>query len=218
MAQDIFTASGSWEAPAGVTSVDVECWGAGACGGSGETRKGGGGGAYSKKLSISVTPGNSYTVVVGQSGTPVKNAEGANGGDSYFIDVSTVLAKGGGGNGIGGQASSGVGDIKYSGGNGKTTTTNEFGGGGGAGDSANGTSSSSIYGGAGGSNYGGAGGRFNGFAGSNLGGGGGVAHLSTVFGGLGGRGEVRINYSDVTAPTVTTPHRRSHSHGNPRRH
>ena len=39
-----FTSSGSWTAPAGVTSVTVECWGGGGGGGGKTTGKGGDGG------------------------------------------------------------------------------------------------------------------------------------------------------------------------------
>src|SRR5215472_12827839 len=66
-----FTTAGTflWTCPAGVTSVQAECWGAGGAGGSGmgntTTGGGGGGGAYSKANAISVTPGTQYTVIVG---------------------------------------------------------------------------------------------------------------------------------------------------------
>ncbi|MCX6290301.1 MAG: hypothetical protein NT126_00885 [Bacteroidetes bacterium] len=53
-----FSATGSFVAPAGVTAVTVECWGAGGAGGgnasSSGTGGGGGGGAYRKTLSVPV--------------------------------------------------------------------------------------------------------------------------------------------------------------------
>jgi hypothetical protein len=44
MAVETFTSSGNWNVPAGVTSVDVECWGAGGQGGGAGSNYGGGGG------------------------------------------------------------------------------------------------------------------------------------------------------------------------------
>jgi hypothetical protein len=61
---ETFNASTTWTAPVGVTSVEVECWGAGGSGGSSannDSSGGGGGGAYSRSLSIVVVPGNNYT-------------------------------------------------------------------------------------------------------------------------------------------------------------
>lgn len=143
---ETFTSSTTWTCPSGVTSVDAECWGGGGDGGgySGTYGGGGGGGgAYSKKTSISVTPSSEYTVTVG--GAP---------GDSWFIDTSTVLAKGGvtgtdgGAGGAGGAAASGVGDTKYSGGAGAARqTTNGGGGGSSAGTGANGANASGSTGG-----------------------------------------------------------------------
>jgi parallel beta-helix repeat protein len=154
---ETFNTSGSWVAPANVTSVTVEVWGGGGKGGSitsgyGEDEGGGGGGgAYSKKANIPVTPGNSYSYVVGAGSTSESP-----GGDSYFIDTSTVLAKGGysvlnnSSNGAnGGLAASGVGDTRYSGGNGAGgSSSNNRGGGGGssAGTDANGTNATNQNG------------------------------------------------------------------------
>lgn len=79
--QQAYTTPGtySWVAPAGVTSVSVVAVGAGSSNGI----QAGAGGGLGWKNNISVTPGNSYTVVVGGSGT-----------DSYFINTSTVAGKG----------------------------------------------------------------------------------------------------------------------------
>ena len=128
---DTYASSTSWTAPAGVTSVDVEAWGAGAggdpCDSTTRGGPGGGGGAYSEKVGISVTPGNSYTVTVGIGGDDGLNGPdfcntGSSlptaGGDSIFQASTTVLAKGGSipsgsTGGVGGAAASGVGDTKF---------------------------------------------------------------------------------------------------------
>ena len=116
-----FTSSGSWQAPAGVTQVTVECWGGGGGGGGPSTNRtassGGGGGAYSKKT-VSVTGGNSYSYTVGGGGAGGNGGNGSAGGDTYWVNTSTVLAKGGSGGsattpgGAGGAAASGVGETK----------------------------------------------------------------------------------------------------------
>lgn len=171
-AQDVITASGTWTAPAGVTSVTVEVWGGGGAGGGNSTTVdgggGGGGGGYSMAV-IAVTPGNNYTVVVGAGGTGVTGGNGNNGGQSYFIDAATVMANGGAGGavpvdgngdgntegGIGGAGgAAGVGTTTFTGGNGGTGRDNNTGrggpGGSSAGTAANGTSGPAPYSGGGG--------------------------------------------------------------------
>ena len=104
--QQLFTSTGSqsWTAPAGVTSVCVVCVGGGGGGmyynnsNSGHTyaMSGGGGGALAWANDIPVTPGQSYTVVVGVAGTQGAYSAGSTaGGSSYFISTSNVLASGG---------------------------------------------------------------------------------------------------------------------------
>jgi hypothetical protein len=86
------TSGSTWTAPAGVTQITIEAWGGGGKGGtrtSNGNAGGGGGGAYSKKV-VSVIPGNSYNLSVGSGSSTT-----AAGGDSWFIDTTTVLAKGG---------------------------------------------------------------------------------------------------------------------------
>ena len=130
-ADAIFTTSGTWTCPNGLSSVQVQCWGGGGAGGgvtvNSSSGGGGGGGAYSSNT-ISVTPGNIYTVTVGAGGaytvtvpTSGSAGTGTNGGDSWFGSTSTILAKGGGGGanaigngghgagGSGGAAAAGVG-------------------------------------------------------------------------------------------------------------
>src|SRR5690606_11223133 len=80
----------TFTAPAGVTSITVEAWGAGG-GGSSITNfgggGGGGGGAYASSV-IPVTPGTSYNIVVGAGG----NANSL-GGYSEFRNSSSTLVK-----------------------------------------------------------------------------------------------------------------------------
>ena len=97
--QSAYTTAGtfSWVAPSGVTSVSVVAIGGGGGSLNGSPNyNGGGGGGLGYKNNLTVVPGSSYTVVVGAGGS------GAAGGDSYFIDTSTVKG-GAGGIGSGGS-------------------------------------------------------------------------------------------------------------------
>ena len=107
--------SSTWTCPTGVTSIQVECWGAGGAGGSASTatagtRSGGGGGAGSYvKKTIAVLPGTTYNVIVGQGGykgrTEYTNGYYGNlGGRSEFSGegIAALVASGGtGGTGAG---------------------------------------------------------------------------------------------------------------------
>ncbi|MBU0681188.1 MAG: LamG domain-containing protein [Proteobacteria bacterium] len=225
-----FTSSGTWTAPAGVTSVTVEAWGGGGGGGGNPTNQdgagGGGGGAYSRTTTIAVIPGNTYTVTVGAGGTGGAGTGGA-GGDSWFSTIATILAKGGTGglapvagaggvSGLGGSASSGIGTTKYSGGNGGTGRNSNQGrggpGGSSAGTAANGTNGPATWttataaapptgGGIGGN--GGNANSENGFAPvSGYGGGGGGGAERAVIGGDGAGGLVTITYPLSLPPVI----------------
>lgn len=79
-----FTSSSSWTAPAGVTSIGVECYGGGGGGGGTDTTAssaggGGGGGGYAQGI-VSVTPGNTYSFTVGAGG-----AGGTGSGAQQFV-------------------------------------------------------------------------------------------------------------------------------------
>ena len=80
----VLTSGTSWTVPTGVTSVDVECWGAG--GGShyqGGTFTGAGGGAYSATTGVAVTAGASITIGIGAAGiadTIGSSSSGTSGG------------------------------------------------------------------------------------------------------------------------------------------
>lgn len=130
---------------------------------------GGGGGAYSRAENASLTPGGSVTVTVGNGGAGGTVGPGGDGGDTSLVDGATtiVLAKGGKGatnnsvGGLGGATASGVGSVKYAGGQGGSTVGVSFSGGGGGGGAA------------GPNGEGGKGGNTTNGAGSGSGGGGG---------------------------------------------
>ena len=84
----LFTSSGTWVCPAGVTKVLVTMSGGGAGGSGGYYNMSGGGGSgaeTAKRIGIDVTPGNSYTITVGAAGTGgVGWNDGTDGGYSQF--------------------------------------------------------------------------------------------------------------------------------------
>lgn len=176
-----FSSSDNWTVPAGVTSITIECIGGGGAGGhvqgSGlyfRCAGGGGGGAYAKST-VSVTPGTSLSVTVGQGGHAWStDGNQVHGGDSYVMSGSTVLVKAVGGKTVkgknnesgaaGGQYTECIGTTRYSGGNGGnghhiTPDLDRPGGGGGAaGSGGNGKNGGEMTGGAATANYGGKGG------------------------------------------------------------
>lgn len=165
--QQAYTTAGtySWTAPTGVTSVCVVAVGGGGANGVGGNGAGGGGG-LGWINNYAVTPGSSYTVVVGARGT------GDNGGsDSYF--VSTSVVRGGGGGGSGNAGSNGG------------TYTGTGGGNGGAGGQGGGNGAG---GGGGAGGYAGNGGSGGTSGGGYGGGGGGVGILGQGANGAGGTG------------------------------
>lgn len=94
------TSSGNLEVPAGVSSLSVQCWGAGG-GGSNNTLSaagGGGGGAFSQgTVTVGTDKDNirmSYTVGAGGTGGLSANINGLAGGTTVF---STISANGGAG-------------------------------------------------------------------------------------------------------------------------
>lgn len=137
-----------WTVPKDVTSISMVAVGSGGGGGGTDftsSRAGGGGGALSYSNAVSATPGEVLTVVVGVYGFAGANgADGTAGGDASVSRGGTtlLLAKGGSGGGIndgyGGAASSGVGSVKYSGGDSYGSTDIGNGGGGAAGYAGNG--------------------------------------------------------------------------------
>lgn len=181
-------ANGTYTVPAGVTSITVECWGAGGGGGGAKITSnctqagggGGGGGAYAKTV-YAVTPGQTITVSNGVGGTAGSNApgNGGAGGSSSVIysvgPVTVTLAAGGGGGasdlnaggsgpgGAGGTTAASTGSTKFAGGTGDygiySPAYGGGGGGGSGGTTAAGANGAEQVGGAGGASGGGNGGN-----------------------------------------------------------
>lgn len=223
-----FTTSGTWTCPAGVTSIQVEAYGAGGGGGYGGTTVnkqgggGGGGGGYSKNTSITVIPGTTYTITVGTAGaggstSTGATANGGNGGNTTAtFGSTTITANGGtGGKGYNNTPTGGAGGTgsNFNGGAGGLGDATGSGGGGGcAGTTSNGgiggsrpTSSAAGTAGTGGTiaGPGGAGSTNNtatgGTPASNYGGGGGGGTRNSS-GGAGKGGYMLLSY---TCPTYT---------------
>ena len=95
-----FLSSTIWTPPAGVTSIQVQAWGAGGDGefglSNGTGGGGGGGGEYASEPSVAVTPGRTYQVTVGQP-----NGSGTVAGSSVFTGDSLTVTANGGGNSLG---------------------------------------------------------------------------------------------------------------------
>ena len=191
-----------WTCPTGVTSANIECWGAGGGGGGGGSQGGtsGGGGEFAEEPFFTVVPGAVYAVVVGQGGNgAATNNSGGNGGSTTFQNQqgggSSVTANGGAGGsgGLGGNGGTGSSNtIHFDGGDGANASGNTGGAGGAgsagpSGEGNNGNQSSSSSGASGasavsGGGAGGAGGNSatNGTNGGSPGGAGGGAGANTV--------------------------------------
>src|SRR5690554_5218045 len=219
-----------WVAPAGITAVEVEAWGAGGRGGQRSNNGrggGGGGGAYSRGL-IPVTPGQTYYINVGAGSTNTSvggsswfNATiAAPGSDDFVLAVGGNSAPNNDNSGAtGGSLTSGYGNQeKRSGGNGANSTGSSTGGGGASagsgangGNAVNGTGGTAPLGGGGGNGANGHNNNnTNGSAGAIPGGGGSGAgrgnNGGTRLGGAGANGQVIVHtfYNVVVQKTVST--------------
>lgn len=216
----------NWLCPAAVTSVLVECWGAGAAGAAGSG--GGGAGGYSSST-VTVVPGTTYLLSVGaggQANTGTTSADNAarNGGPSWFGDSSAtgisnalVAASGGispvtgtAGGGNGGDNSGCPGTVQYPGGNGGHAPGGGGGGGGGcAGASGSGSHGRPPAGNAGGAAWCGAGqggsGNGQGGAGGNGSAAPGTPAQGTAPGGGGGGGFCGTYFQYAAQPAQATP-------------
>lgn len=222
MANNTFITAGanSWTAPVGVIEIDsVECWGGGGGAGGGYTGAnaggGGGGGAYASNNNITVSPGTSYSLYVGNFGAGGSgSANGSNGTASWFnngtanvcladFGVRGIRGRNSGTGGAGGAIANSTGSLRYQGGAGATRSSATGGGGGSsAGTGANGANGAVPAGGtapAGGGSGGNGGGA--GVAGNNgvqPGGGGGGGGNASADGGDGAVGKVIVTWSKVT--------------------
>jgi hypothetical protein len=213
----IFTTSGTWKCPNGVTSINVDAYGAGGGGGrGGGTSKygggGGGGGAFKRSTSVAVTPGTTYTITIGTGGAGGTTAtDGQAGGvTTANFDAISVTANGGNGgmnNVNGGNGGAGGGGGTRNGGNGANGTNGSGSGGGGGcgGTASNGTNGTVITGGTGGGGMAGNGGNGqsgnsgSGVTGFDYGGGGGGSTRNTN--GMPGAGGYMV--ITFTCPTIT---------------
>jgi len=187
------TAAGTytWTCPAGVTSLLMQCWGAGAGGGGGTSAKGGeggGGGEYFSCPAYPVTPGQIYSYTVGAGGSGGTTGNPGQPGTASSFDLGSALggisANGGnagsnligGSGGTGGSAPSGLSSNGQDGGIGGGDGTQSTGGCGGGGSAGNADD------GGDGATSGGSGGALGGLAGSIGGGAGGAGGNAGVSG------------------------------------
>lgn len=196
--QQIFTGSGTFTIPTGVTAVKATVIAAGGAGGGaqaaiGAAGTGGGAGGCGIKWLSGLTPGNTITVTVGTGGTGVANGTG-NAGTASSISsgtqtITTVSTNAGGGGGANNNVQAGAaaagtgGDLNFGGGQGGWGNSNNVGGPG----------SNSIFGGGGGGGLAGAGGAAN--APGAGGGGAGGNSGSTQPGGAGANGIVIFEWA-----------------------
>jgi hypothetical protein len=181
--------SGNWTAPAGVTSVKVECWG--------------GGGEYAAEATFAVTPGNSYAYAVGAGGTAVSGGANGHAGAATTFGGAITAHGGTGGNpgdvGVGGSGSTNT--THFNGGIGGLSVIAFGAGGAGSGgfiSAGNNATDNSQAGavavaGGGGGGTGGTSSKAGTVGGSPGGGGGGAGSQGTS--GAGGGGRVAITYT-----------------------
>lgn len=204
----VFTASGTFTVPIGVTELIV-CMCGGGGGGSGYYSGAGGGGAGAIGFTIPVTPGSNMGVTIGAGGIGYSNNPGGAGGNSVFGGHTAIGAGGGGYN----DDNTGAGGAKsYTGGNGVRQEGYNIAGGNatGCGGTISGgagyISTSDGHGAPGGGGGFGVGANGKGkdtggpYPGGPGGGGGSGQHRHsskyvTNYGGVGGRGEVRISWA-----------------------
>lgn len=211
--------SGNWVAPAGVTSVVVECWGGGGGGqggvaipSGGPGSDGGGGGEYAAQT-VTVVPGNTYPYAVGSGGTAgaSNGGFGSSGGNTTF-NTTTVVAHGALGGGFGSSGGTGsTNTTHHNGGGGFSGLLAGVGGGGGGsgGTATAGNNASSATGGAAvpGGGPGGNGRNSDGVGSapiSSPGGGGGGGRGSTNTGGAGANGRIALTYTSGTPQLIAS--------------
>jgi hypothetical protein len=121
----VFTSSGTWTRPAGITKVVIEIAGSGGGGGglsNTYASGGGGGGGYAKKL-LDVSSISSATVTIGSGGAGglSSGTNGSNGGSSSWSDGTNTITC------TGGNGGTGVSSALYgAGGNGGTSSDGDL--------------------------------------------------------------------------------------------
>jgi len=195
-----------WTAPAGVTSVKAECWGAGGKGAAGSFAFGGGGGGggeYAAEAAVAVTPGGSYSFTCPAGGSTSSTTFA---GDSVTVTAHPGTSASGSTHGNGGSGSANA--THFSGAAGASQASGTGGGGGSsAGTAAAGAAGSGSTGGtapSGGGNGGnGASGSSAGTAGSAPGGGGGGSGSASGTAAGGGDAQIVLTYTAVTSHSGT---------------
>lgn len=113
----LFTSSGTFTAPTGVTKVYITGIGGGGGGGGATSSNmggGGGSGAYVINYPFTVTPGNNYTVTINDGGAGGVGASNGSAGGSSVFDSLTLAGGSGGVNGNGTTANGGAGGVGIS--------------------------------------------------------------------------------------------------------
>lgn len=135
-----FSASQTWTVPAGVTTIDLECWGGGGNGGGRNTSflpvgancgggGGGGSGEYRIRSALAVTLGDEIVITIAELTSLDLVNNGSAGGTSAATRSSTILiqSNGGGGGLVGQPGAGGAGGAGGSGGSGGTSTSGNAG-------------------------------------------------------------------------------------------
>lgn len=189
--RDTFYTSGVFICPPTITSINIESWGGGGGGGGSSDKNkggsGGGGGGYSRVEGYEVTPGQSYSVKVGEGGAGIIGGKGIAGQNSYFGSMVCVAEGGEPGNKNGGaEGVGGFGNIEY------------------GYDGYPNSGASGGPGGNGGGADGGAGGIGFGYLGDSPGGGGAGSDATKTGapGGRGGDGMIIVTYTFSSCATL----------------
>ena len=128
-----FNSNNTFVVPSGVTSLRIEAWGGGGTGSGnaagGTSQSGGGGGAYARVNTLTVSPGQVYTITVGG---PAQPSEVLNPSSTAVLRAAGGSNNSGQTGGAGGSSSSpaSIGDVSFAGGAGATVSGNSGGGGG----------------------------------------------------------------------------------------
>lgn len=116
----VFTSSGTWTCPAGVTLAKITVTGSGASGGTSSTTASVAGAAGGTSIKwATVTPGAAYTVTIGAGGVASgagSNSTGASGNASSIVGTGVNVAGNGGAGNAGAGGTGSGGDLTIKGG------------------------------------------------------------------------------------------------------